>query len=110
MKNLKSQSIIGDRSTKISKRSSNSFKFVAIGFDIGEIQKRNFIKLRLKMENPGGFIILKIVLKTSPTIKSTIIGTNNGLEKGWTNRTINPCANDVIKSLLFGILRGRCFS
>ena len=109
MKNLKSQPIIVDRNTKISKRSSNSFKYVELGFDIGKIRERNFIKLRLKMKNLGGFIIMKIVLKKSPSIKSTIIRTNNRLEKGWTNRTINPYANDVIKLLPFEIFRSRCF-
>ena len=105
MKNLESQSIIGDGSAKISKRSSNSFKFIAIRFHIGKIGWRNVIKLRLKMKNSRGLTILKVVLKTSPSIKGTFIRTNYRLKERWTNRAINPCANNVIKTWPFEIFR-----
>ena len=109
MENLKSQSIVGDRNTKIVKRSSNILKFITISLHIRESSKRNIIELRLKVKNTRGFVTLKIVLNASPSIKSTIIGTDNQFKKGGTKSTINPCTNNVIKTFPIEVFGDRCF-
>ena len=62
-----------------------------------------------KMKNARGFIILKIIINASPSIKCTIFGTDNRLEKRGTYRTINPCANNIIKPLSFEVFSNRRF-
>ena len=92
MKNWKSQTIIRDACAKVIKGESKILWFITIRL---EIRKRDFIKLRFKMKYMRCLIILKIILNTIPSIKSTIIGRNNGWEKSQTNITINPSTNNA---------------
>ena len=110
MKNLKSQPIVRNRSAKIVKGSSKILKFVTISLHIRKISKGNIIEFGLKMKNTRSFIVLKIILNVSPSIKSTIIGTDNRCNKRRTDSTMNPRAENIIKTLPFGVLRNRCFS
>ena len=80
MKDLKSQMIIRDGSAKIIESKHKILKFITISLHIREARKGEFIKLGFKMKNAGSLIVLKIILKAVPSIKSTIIVTNYRLE------------------------------
>ena len=73
-----------------------------------KVRKGEIIELGFKMKDTGSSIVLKIVFKAIPSIKSTIFGTNNRGKKRRTNSAINPCANNIIETLPLGILSIRC--